>query len=69
MKLGHEPFEKYPLLLLLGILFVVSIGGLVEISLCSTSKSTIEKVEGCVPTRRSNCGARHLRPRGLLSLP
>ncbi len=49
MKLSHAPFEKYSLLLLLGILFVVSIGGLVEIAPLFYLKSTIEKVDGMRP--------------------
>lgn len=49
MKLSHAPFEKYSLVLLLGILFVVSIGGLVEIAPLFYLKSTIEKVEGMRP--------------------
>ncbi len=48
MKL-HEPFEKYSLVLLVGILLVVSIGGLVEIVPLFYLKSTIEKVEGMRP--------------------
>ena len=49
MKLSHAPFEKYSLVLLLGILFVVSIGGLVEIAPLFYLKSTIEKVDGMRP--------------------
>ena len=49
MKLSHAPFEKYSLVLLLGILFVVAIGGLVEITPLFYLKSTIEKVEGMRP--------------------
>src|SRR5271166_151573 len=49
MKLSHAPFEKYSLLLLLGILFVVAIGGLVEITPLFYLKSTIEKVDGMRP--------------------
>ncbi len=49
MKLSHAPFEKYSLLLLLGILMVVSIGGLVEIAPLFYLKSTIEKVDGMRP--------------------
>ena len=48
MKL-HEPFEKYSLVLLVGILIVVSIGGLVEIAPLFWLNSTIEKVEGMRP--------------------
>jgi cytochrome c oxidase cbb3-type subunit 2 len=49
MKLSHAPFEKYSLVLLLGILFVVAIGGLVEIAPLFYLKSTIEKVDGMRP--------------------
>ncbi len=49
MKLSHAPFEKYSLVLLLGILFVVAIGGLVEITPLFYLKSTIEKVDGMRP--------------------
>ncbi|MFZ1106743.1 MAG: cytochrome-c oxidase, cbb3-type subunit II [Rhodomicrobium sp.] len=49
MKLSHAPFEKYSLVLLLGILLVVAIGGLVEIAPLFYLKSTIEKVEGMRP--------------------
>jgi cytochrome c oxidase cbb3-type subunit II len=49
MKLSHAPFEKYSLVLLLGILLVVAIGGLVEIAPLFYLKSTIEKVDGVRP--------------------
>ncbi len=49
MKLSHAPFEKYSLVLLLGILVVVAIGGLVEIAPLFYLSSTIEKVEGMRP--------------------
>jgi len=49
MRLSHAPFEKYSLVLLLGILFVVAIGGLVEIAPLFYLKSTIEKVDGMRP--------------------
>ncbi len=49
MKLSHAPFEKYSLVLLLGILLVVAIGGLVEITPLFYLKSTIEKVDGMRP--------------------
>jgi cytochrome c oxidase cbb3-type subunit 2 len=49
MKLSHAPFEKYSLVLLLGILLVVAIGGLVEIAPLFSLKSTIEKVDGMRP--------------------
>lgn len=45
----HEIFEKKSLVLLVGILVVVSIGGLVEIAPLFYLKSTIEKVEGMRP--------------------
>jgi cytochrome c oxidase cbb3-type subunit 2 len=49
MKLSHAPFEKYSLVLLMGILVIVAIGGLVEIVPLFYLKSTIEKVEGMRP--------------------
>ncbi|MGO9867851.1 MAG: cytochrome-c oxidase, cbb3-type subunit II [Rhodomicrobium sp.] len=45
----HEPFEKYSLLLLVGILVVVAIGGLVEVAPLFWLNSTIEKVDGMRP--------------------
>ncbi|MDC7786376.1 cytochrome-c oxidase, cbb3-type subunit II [Rhodoplanes sp. TEM] len=45
----HEILEKNSILLLIGILLVVSIGGLVEIAPLFYLKSTIEKVEGMRP--------------------
>jgi cytochrome c oxidase cbb3-type subunit 2 len=46
---GHETFERHSLILLIGIILVVSIGGLVEISPLFYLESTIEKVEGVRP--------------------
>jgi cytochrome c oxidase cbb3-type subunit 2 len=46
---NHEPFEKNSLVLLLGILIVVSIGGLVQIAPLFWVDSTIEKVKGMRP--------------------
>ena len=45
----HEKFERHSLWLVLGILVVVSIGGLVEISPLFYLESTIEKVDGIRP--------------------
>ena len=45
----HELFEKNPLILLIGILIVVSIGGLVQIAPLYWVDSTIEKVRGMRP--------------------
>ncbi len=45
----HQILEKNSILLILGILFVVAIGGLVEIAPLFYLKSTIEKVEGMRP--------------------
>jgi cytochrome c oxidase cbb3-type subunit 2 len=45
----HEKFERHSLILLLGIVIVVSIGGLVEISPLFYLESTIEKVDGMRP--------------------
>lgn len=47
--LNHQRFEKNSIFLLIGILIVVSIGGLVEIAPLFYLKSTIEKVEGMRP--------------------
>jgi cytochrome c oxidase cbb3-type subunit 2 len=49
MKLTHAFFEKNSLVLLIGILVVVSIGGLVEIAPLFFLGSTIEKVQGMRP--------------------
>jgi cytochrome c oxidase cbb3-type subunit 2 len=46
---GHETFERHSLILLIGIIIVVSIGGLVEISPLFYLESTIEKVDGVRP--------------------
>jgi len=45
----HGKFERHSLVLLIGILIVVSIGGLVEISPLFFLESTIEKVKGVRP--------------------
>jgi cytochrome c oxidase cbb3-type subunit 2 len=45
----HAIFEKNSILLLIGVLIVISIGGLVEIAPLFYLKSTIEKVEGIRP--------------------
>ena len=47
--LRHDIFEKHSLILLVGILVVVSIGGLVQLVPLFLMKSTIEKVEGMRP--------------------
>jgi cytochrome c oxidase cbb3-type subunit 2 len=49
MMSKHEVIEKHSLLLLIGILIVVSIGGLVEIAPLFYIKGTIEKVDGVRP--------------------
>jgi len=46
---AHAKFERHSLVLLIGIIIVVSIGGLVEISPLFYLESTIEKVEGVRP--------------------
>jgi cytochrome c oxidase cbb3-type subunit 2 len=46
---SHEKFERHSLILLIGIILVVSIGGLVEISPLFYLESTIEKVDGVRP--------------------
>jgi cytochrome c oxidase cbb3-type subunit II len=45
----HKIFEKSPMVLLVGILIVVSIGGLIEIAPLFWLSSTIEKVQGMRP--------------------
>jgi cytochrome c oxidase cbb3-type subunit II len=45
----HGKFERHSLLLVIGILVVVSIGGLVEIAPLFWLQSTVEKVEGVRP--------------------
>ncbi len=45
----HRPFERKSLVLLIGILFVVSLGGLIEIAPLFWLGSTIEKVKGMRP--------------------
>ncbi|WP_293900271.1 cytochrome-c oxidase, cbb3-type subunit II [Phenylobacterium sp.] len=45
----HAKFERHSLVLLIGIILVVSIGGLVEISPLFYLESTIEKVDGIRP--------------------
>jgi cytochrome c oxidase cbb3-type subunit II len=45
----HKLFEKHSMILLIGILVVVSIGGLVQITPLFFIESTIEKVQGVRP--------------------
>ena len=45
----HAKFERHSLLLVIGIVIVVSIGGLVEISPLFYLESTVEKVDGMRP--------------------
>jgi cytochrome c oxidase cbb3-type subunit 2 len=45
----HQVFEKNSILLLIGILIVIAIGGLIEITPLFYLKSTIEKVDGIRP--------------------
>src|SRR3984885_14470649 len=45
----HQVFEKNSIILVVGILLVIAIGGLVEITPLFYLKSTIEKVEGMRP--------------------
>jgi len=49
MWFNHAKFERHSLLLVIGIVIVVSIGGLVEISPLFYLESTIEKVDGIRP--------------------
>ena len=58
----HEVFEKNSLILLIGVLIVVSIGGLVQIAPLFWVDSTIEKVKGMRPyTPAGTGGSRYLR--------
>lgn len=45
----HQIFEKNSIILIIGILAVIAIGGLVEITPLFYLKSTIEKVDGIRP--------------------
>ena len=45
----HAVFEKNSIVLLIGVLIVIAIGGLVEITPLFYLKSTIEKVDGVRP--------------------
>src|SRR6266478_9525082 len=45
----HQVFEKNSIILIVGILLVIAIGGLVEITPLFYLKSTIEKVDGVRP--------------------
>ncbi len=65
----HAIFEKNSIILLIGILVVIAIGGLVEITPLFYLKSTIEKVSGCGPYAARTRRAQYLRPRRLLQLP
>jgi cytochrome c oxidase cbb3-type subunit II len=47
--MNHDVFEKNSLILLIGILIVVSIGGIVQIAPLFWIESTIEKVKGMRP--------------------
>jgi cytochrome c oxidase cbb3-type subunit 2 len=49
MKFSHERIEKSPLLLIVLVLLVVSVGGLVEILPLFFQKSTTEPVAGLTP--------------------
>jgi cytochrome c oxidase cbb3-type subunit II len=49
MSFSHGTLERHSLLLLLGIILMVSVGGLVEIAPLYWIGSTIEKVEGMRP--------------------
>ena len=53
----HAIFEKNSIVLVIGVLIVIAIGGLVEITPLFYLKSTIEKVDGMRPIRRSSSPA------------
>ena len=48
-KFSHAIFEKNSILLVIGVLIVISIGGIVEIAPLFYLKNTIEKVDGVRP--------------------
>ncbi|MEY9688399.1 cbb3-type cytochrome oxidase cytochrome c subunit [Bradyrhizobium elkanii] len=66
----HKIFEKNSIILIAGILVVIAIGGLVEITPLFYLKSTIEAVDGVAALYAARARRpQHLCPRGLLSLP
>ena len=66
----HEVFEKNSLILLIGILIVVSIGGIVQIAPLVLGRQHDREGEGHAPLLAARAGRpRHLRARGLLRLP
>ena len=66
----HHIFEKNSIVLIVGILGVIAIGGLVEITPLFYLKSTIEVVDGVRPyTPLELTGPQYLRPRGVLPVP
>ena len=56
----HAIFEKNSILLILGIVVVISIGGLVEIAPLFYLKSTIEQVKGVRPYTPLELAGRHI---------
>jgi cytochrome c oxidase cbb3-type subunit 2 len=56
----HHALEKNSMLLLIGVLIVISIGGLVEIAPLFYLKSTIEKVDGVRPYTPLELAGRHI---------
>lgn len=56
----HKWFEKHSLILLIGILVVVSIGGLVQITPLFFIESTIERVQGVRPYTPLELAGRHI---------
>jgi cytochrome c oxidase cbb3-type subunit 2 len=56
----HKIFETNSIVLILGVLLVISIGGLVEIAPLFYLKSTIEKVEGMRPYSPLELAGRHI---------
>ena len=70
MFIRHEFIEKNAILLLVLTLITVAIGGIVEIVPLFTIETTVEHVKGVRPYSPLELrGPRHLRARGLLSLP
>ncbi len=56
----HASFEKNSILLIIGIILVISIGGLVEIAPLFYLRSTIERVKGVRPYTPLELAGRHI---------
>ena len=70
MFIRQEFIEKNAILLLVLTLVTIAVGGIVEIVPLFTIETTVEHVKGVRPYSPAGTdGPRHLRARGLLSLP